>query len=87
MKLGPTDVGVFAITGGTQVTIADRLPPAERKASWELGYTAHQHLCDGEMIDSVAPQRRSASGFAQTADRTAVVMRQRQVSNGFDAAA
>jgi len=74
MKLGPTDVGVFAITGGTQVTIADRLPPAERKASWELGYTAYQHLwkMQEQMIEKLPLHHKGEvlSGLAQTADRT-----------------
>jgi hypothetical protein len=64
----------FAITGGTQVTIADRLPPAERKAAWELGYTAYQHLwrMQEQMIDKLPLHHKGEvlSGLAQTADRT-----------------
>jgi hypothetical protein len=74
MKLGPNDVGVFAITGGSQVTVADRLPPAERKAAWELGYTAYQRLwkMQEQMIEKLPLHHKGEvlSGLAQTADRT-----------------
>ena len=74
MKLGPNEVAVFAITGGTQVSVADRLPPAERKAAWELGYTAYQHLwrMQEQMIDKLPLHHKGEvlSGLAQTADRT-----------------
>jgi tetratricopeptide (TPR) repeat protein len=74
MKLGPADVGVFAITGGSQVSIADRLPAAERKAAWELGYTAYQQLwkMQGQMIEKLPLHHKGEvlSGLAQTATRT-----------------
>jgi hypothetical protein len=74
MKLGPDVVGVFAITGGTQVSIADRLPAEERKASWELGYTAYQQLwkIQGQVIEKLPLHHKGEvlSGLAQTADRT-----------------
>ena len=38
MRLGPDSVGVFAIAGGSQISLADRLPPAERATAWELAY-------------------------------------------------
>lgn len=43
-KLGPDDVAVFAIIGGSNVSLADRLPPAERAAGWEQAYNAYQRL-------------------------------------------
>jgi hypothetical protein len=74
MKLAPDNVGVFAITGGTQVSLADRLPEAERKAGWELGYTAYQQLwkLQGQMIEKLPLHHKGEvlSGLAQTADRT-----------------
>jgi hypothetical protein len=74
MKLGPDVVGVFAITGGSQVSIADRLPPAERKAAWELGYTAYQQLwkMQEQIIEKLPLHHKGEvlSGLAQTADRT-----------------
>jgi hypothetical protein len=74
MKLGPDVVGVFAITGGTQVSIADRLPAAEQKAAWELGYSAYQQLwkMQGQIIEKLPLHHKGEvlSGLAQTADRT-----------------
>ena len=74
MKVAPDNVGVFAITGGTQVTLADRLPSAERKAAWELGYTAYQQLwkLQSQMIEKLPLHHKGEvlSGLAQTADRT-----------------
>lgn len=74
MKLGPEVVGVFAITGGTQVSIADRLPPEERKAAWELGYSAYQQLwkMQGQIIEKLPLHHKGEvlSGLAQTATRT-----------------
>jgi tetratricopeptide (TPR) repeat protein len=74
MKLGPENVGVFAITGGTQVSLADRLPPAERQVGWELGYTAYQQLwkLQGQAIENLPLHHKGEvlSGLAQTADRT-----------------
>ena len=74
MKLGPENVGVFAITGGSHVSVADRLPAAERQASWELGYTAYQQLwkLQGQVIEKLPLHHKGEvlSGLAQTADRT-----------------
>lgn len=74
MKLGPDNVGVFAITGGSQVSIADRLPADERKVSWELGYNAYRQLwkMQGQVIETLPLHHKGEvlSGLAQTADRT-----------------
>jgi hypothetical protein len=74
MKRGPDVVGVFAITGGSQVMIADRLPAAERKAAWELGYTAYQQLwrMQGQMIEKLPLHHKGEvlAGLAQAASRT-----------------
>jgi len=74
MKVGPENVGVFAITGGSQVGIADRLPPTERTASWELGYKAYQQLwkLQGPIIEKLPLHHKGEvlSGLAQTAQRT-----------------
>jgi hypothetical protein len=74
MKLGPDVVGVFAIAGGSQVSIADRLPAEERKASWELGYAAYQQLwkMQGQIIEKLPLHHKGEvlSGLAQTAERT-----------------
>jgi tetratricopeptide (TPR) repeat protein len=74
MKLAPEDIGVFAITGGSQVTLADRLPAAERTASWELGYTAYQRLwkLQEQIIEKLPLHHKGEvlSGLAQSAQRT-----------------
>ena len=74
MKLGPDNVGVFAITGGTQTSVADRLPPQERTAGWELGYTAYQRLwkMQEQTIEKLPLHHKGEvlSGLAQTAQRT-----------------
>jgi tetratricopeptide (TPR) repeat protein len=74
MKLAPNDVGVFAITGGTQSAVADRLPQAERTANWELGYTAYQRLwtLQGATIEKLPLHHKGEllAGLAQTAQRT-----------------
>jgi tetratricopeptide (TPR) repeat protein len=74
MKLGPDNIGVFAVTGGTQTTLADRLPPEERAAAWALGYTAYQRLwtLQGPGIEKLPLHMKGEvlSGLAQTAQRT-----------------
>lgn len=74
MKLGPADVGVHAVTGGSQITLADRLPAQERAASWELGYTAYQRLwaLQGQVIEKLPLHHKGEvlSGLAQSAQRT-----------------
>lgn len=74
MKLGPSEVGVFAITGGSQVSVADRLPVAEQKAAWELGYAAYQQLwkMQSQIIEKLPLHHKGEvlSGLAQTAART-----------------
>lgn len=74
MKLGPDNVGVFAITGGSQATLADRLPPPERAAGWELGYTAYQRLwkLQEQIIEKLPLHHKGEvlAGLAQTAQRT-----------------
>jgi tetratricopeptide (TPR) repeat protein len=74
MRLGPNDVGVFAITGGTQASVADRLPAAERAAGWQLAYTAYQRLwqMQGDAIDKLPLHHKGEllAGLAQSAQRT-----------------
>jgi tetratricopeptide (TPR) repeat protein len=74
MTLGPENVGVFAVTGGTQVTLADRLPADARQVGWELGYTAYRQLwkMQGQVIEKLPLHHKGEvlSGLAQTADRT-----------------
>jgi hypothetical protein len=72
--VGPDNVGVFAITGGSQVSIADRLPAAERAAGWEQAYGAYQRLwkMQASMIEKLPLHHKGEvlSGIAQSAQRT-----------------
>jgi hypothetical protein len=73
-RLGPDVVGVFAITGGTQVTLADRLPAAERAAGWEQAYSSYQQLwkMQGAVIEKLPLHHKGEvlAGLAQSAQRT-----------------
>jgi tetratricopeptide (TPR) repeat protein len=73
-KLGPDSVGVFAITGGSQTVLADRLPSAERAAGWEQAYSAYQQLwkMQGSGIEKLPLHHKGEvlTGLAQTAQRT-----------------
>jgi tetratricopeptide (TPR) repeat protein len=74
MKLGPENVGVFAIAGGTQTTLADRLPAEERARGWEQAYNAYQQLwkLQGAIIEKLPLHHKGEvlSGLAQSAQRT-----------------
>ena len=74
MRLDPNGVGVFAITGGSQVSLADRLPTEERGQSWEMAYGAYQRLwkLQGEIIEKLPLHHKGEvlSGMAQSAQRT-----------------
>ena len=74
IRLGPTDVGVFAVTGGLESMLADRLPAAERAAGWELAYTAYQQLwkLQGAVIEKLPLHHKGEvlTGLAQSAQRT-----------------
>jgi tetratricopeptide (TPR) repeat protein len=74
MRVAPDDVGVFAITGGTQVSLADRLPTEERARGWELAYSAYQRLwkLQGPIIEKLPLHHKGEvlSGLAQSAQRT-----------------
>jgi hypothetical protein len=71
---GPNDIGVFAIIGASQISLADRLPVVERAAGWEQAYGAFQQLwrIRGAVIEKLPPHHKGEllSGLAQTAQRT-----------------
>ena len=73
-RLGPDTVGVFAVIGGSQASIADRLPPAERAAAWEQAYAAYQQLwkLQGAIVEKLPLHHKGEvlSGLAQSAQRT-----------------
>ena len=74
MSLDPDSVAVFAITGGSQVSLADRLPAAERAAGWEQAYHAYQQLwrLQGAAIEQLPVHHRGEvlSGLTESAQRT-----------------
>lgn len=74
MSLAPDSVAVFAITGGSQVSLADRLPAAERAAGWEQAYHAYQQLwrLQGSAIEQLSVHHKGEvlSGLTQSAQRT-----------------
>jgi tetratricopeptide (TPR) repeat protein len=74
MRLEPEGVGVFAIVGGTQTTLADRLPADERARGWEQAYGAYQRLwkLQGAIIEKLPVHHKGEvlSGLAQSAQRT-----------------
>jgi tetratricopeptide (TPR) repeat protein len=73
-RLGPDIVAVFAITGGSQTTLADRLPSAERAAGWEQAYSAYQQLWKMQAagIEKLPLHHKGEvlTGLAQSAQRT-----------------
>ena len=65
---------MFAINGGSQLMLADRLPEKERAASWEEAYAAYQQLwkMQGETIDKLPLHHKGEvlTGLAQSTQRT-----------------
>jgi hypothetical protein len=66
--------GAAAITGGSYVVFADRLPESERAAAWSDAYTSYSTLWkqQGAMIDKLPVHHRGEvlAGLAQSAQRT-----------------
>ena len=73
-KLSPGDDGVSAITGGTLVVFADRLPESHRRAAWQQAYEAYSVLWKQQApaIDKMPVHFRGEvlAGMAQSAQRT-----------------
>jgi hypothetical protein len=73
-RLGPDNLGVFAITGGTLVVLADRLPEGQRAAGWEQAHAAYQQLwkMQGTIIEKLPLHHKGEvlAGLAQSAQRT-----------------
>jgi tetratricopeptide (TPR) repeat protein len=74
MRLSPDVVGVFAIIGGTQASLADRLPAEERAAGWQQAYGAYQQLwkLQSAVIEKLPLHHKGEvlAGLAQSAQRT-----------------
>ena len=73
-QLAPGSGGVVAVTGGSYVIFADRLPQENRAAAWSQAYDAYQKLWkqQGTIVDKLPVHLRGEllSGLAQSAQRT-----------------
>jgi hypothetical protein len=73
-KLGPHNGGVAAVTGGSYLLFADRLPEEHRAAAWAKTYDAYQALWkeQGPAIDRLPIHLRGEllSGLAMSSQRT-----------------
>jgi hypothetical protein len=73
-RASANDGGVTAITGGTFVTLADRLPQANRAWAWAQAYAAYSTLWQqqGPGLDKFPPHFSGEvlSGMAMSAQRT-----------------
>jgi tetratricopeptide (TPR) repeat protein len=73
-KLGPQNGGVAAVTGGSYVLFADRLPKEQRAAAWAQAYDAYQLLWkfQGASVEKLPVHLRGEllGGLAQSALRT-----------------
>lgn len=73
-QLAPGRDGVAAVTGGSYVVFADRLPKEHRAAAWEAAYQSFQHLWkqQGQFIDKLPVHLRGEvlGGLTQSALRT-----------------
>ena len=73
-KLDPNDGGVAAITGGTYVVLADRLPKEYRAAGWAQAYDNYKMLWkyQGSAVDKLPVHLRGEllGGLAQSSQRT-----------------
>jgi tetratricopeptide (TPR) repeat protein len=73
-QAGPNDPGVSAVTGGTYVLFADRLPEEYRDAAWSQAYESFQELWknQGPVVDKLPAHIRGEllGGLAVSAMRT-----------------
>jgi hypothetical protein len=78
MREGRGVVGVFAVVGGANASLADRLPATERKAAWEQGYGAYAELwsMQSQIVGKLPLHHRGEllTGLAQTAQRSGRVV-------------
>ena len=73
-KLGPMDGGVIAVTGGSYVVLADRLPKEYRAAAWSQAFESYKLLWKYQAgaLDMLPVHLRGEllAGLAQSAQRT-----------------
>ena len=73
-RLGPASLGVKAVTAGSYLALADRLPEPLRAEAWRQGYRAYQEMFQMQSATADAlplhMKGELLAGVAQTADRT-----------------
>ncbi len=73
-QLGPNNGGVDAVTGGSYVVFADRLPKENRAGAWSQAYDSYQALWkqQGPIVEKLPVHLRGEllGGLAQSAMRT-----------------
>jgi len=73
-RLGPSNPGVSAITGGSYVVLADRLPKEYRATAWSQAYDSYRALwkLQAPAVDRLPVHLRGEllAGLAQSAQRT-----------------
>ncbi len=73
-QLNSVDGGVAAVTGGTYVVLADRLPKEQLDAAWSQAYDNYQSLWkqQANIVDKLPVHLRGEllAGLAQSAQRT-----------------
>ena len=78
MRNGYGVAGPWAIVGGANASLADRLPATERKAAWEQGYGAYAELwqMQSAVLEKMPLHHRGEllTGLAQTAQRSGRVV-------------
>ena len=78
MRDGADVAAVFAIVGGANASLAERLPAVERKAAWEQGYGAYAQLfrLQSAILSKLPLHHRGEllSGLAQSAQRSGRVV-------------
>lgn len=78
MREGAADGGVWAVVGGTNASLASRLPATEQKAAWEQGYGAYAQLkrMQAPIVEKLPLHMKGEllAGLAQTAQRSGRVV-------------
>lgn len=78
MREGAETPAVWAIVGGSNASLAERLPQTERKAAWEQGYGAYAQLwrMQSGIVSKLPLHHRGEllTGLAQTAQRSGRVV-------------
>ena len=74
VRLSPANGGVQAVTGGSYITLADRLPERYRAKAWEASYTAFNALwkAQADRVEKFPVHLKGEllAGLAQSAQRT-----------------